>query len=361
MVAEYRVDSPKVARYTYLVSYNFRDGSLISKDTILGEEIHGKGILDPDFGFDGKNLIYKNRYVISARGNTIDIETKSKVIEESDDFVESIGDTLIFHRNNSYKGKGFLLLNLATKAYQFINNDEWNKEERLSLSKKHSISIDKSSIPYKILLKQEGQNQKVIVSNAGHGPNITGGSRRPTVETHWLNDNCFLYAIHKLGNLDSSSFAPTQQFYAKYLSSVTIRKYDIENSSDTYLASIDSVQQGDNNGMFFKDGAGHLIYQTSGFKLYLIDPLKNSLLDYPFYELGHYFSRDNKWSKNSDKKIYYKKKEIGRFGATHDLVSYGIIAIRSMDEINVWSEKTKKWLTIPIPWISAAIGWIEKE
>ncbi len=157
---------------------------MLSKDTILGAEIHGKGILYPDFGFDGENCICKNRYVISGRRNTVDIETKFKVIEESDDFVESIGDSLIFHRSNSYSGKGFLLLNLITKDYKFINNDKWNKEERLSPSKKHRISIEKSKIPYRIILRKDGQNEKVIISNAGREPPIIGGSGRPTVKTY---------------------------------------------------------------------------------------------------------------------------------------------------------------------------------
>ena len=124
-----------------------------------------------------------------------------------------------------------------------------------------------------------------------------------------LNNNCFLFAIHKLGNLDSSSFVSKQQFYSNYLSTETIRKYNIETSRDAYFGFVDSVQQGNENRMFFKDGVGQLIYQTSRFKLLLIDSLTNSILDDLFYELSHYFSRDKKWSKNNHRKIYYKKKD----------------------------------------------------
>lgn len=50
IVAEYRIDTPRVANYTYLVSYNFSNGELISKDTIVGRVVFKKERLSPQLG-----------------------------------------------------------------------------------------------------------------------------------------------------------------------------------------------------------------------------------------------------------------------------------------------------------------------
>src|SRR6187551_504514 len=90
IVAEYREDKSGLGSYTYLVSYNFRDGKFISKDTVLGS------LQEPDEStpwfhvrYDlGKNFIYQNKYVVSGVGNVIDLETKSFVMKASDEFIE---------------------------------------------------------------------------------------------------------------------------------------------------------------------------------------------------------------------------------------------------------------------------------
>ncbi|RYE30988.1 MAG: hypothetical protein EOP48_31680, partial [Sphingobacteriales bacterium] len=69
IVAEYRIDSPRVGNFTYLVSYNLRDGILISKDTIFGAGTNKKGVAGSYVRYDlGRNFIYQNRYVISGTG-----------------------------------------------------------------------------------------------------------------------------------------------------------------------------------------------------------------------------------------------------------------------------------------------------
>lgn len=126
VVAEYRIDTPRVGNFTYLVSYNFDNAILKSKDTLFGTETFRKdksGLYSTYVRFEfGNNFIYKKRYVISGSGNVIDIEKQFLVIGDGDEFIEAIGDTLIYHRANIFTGTGFLILNLVTGEYGFINN-----------------------------------------------------------------------------------------------------------------------------------------------------------------------------------------------------------------------------------------------
>jgi hypothetical protein len=367
IVAEFRIDTPRAGNFTYLVSYKFEDGILKSKDTIFGAETFKKN-RDSSFTryvrFEfGGNFIYKARYVISGTGNVIDIEKKRLVIEEGDDFVSAQGDTIIFHRANIFTGTGFLLLDLKTGKYDFINKDELDKdkEKRSSPDKKHYLSIDMAKIPYKICLHSSTGIKKTIVFDAGHGSNITSGSQRPTIETNWINNHSFLYAVHKTGNLDSSRVDTTSQFNSKYLSKITIREFDIYTKSDRIFMEFDNVKQGDVNGRFFQDKIGQTIYRTSGFKYYLLDTVEKTFVNYDFYELGNNFSVEN--GPNADGSIIrYHKENIGNMSPSRKVVGSGIIAVeRGEDKIAIWSDKTKVWSYIKIPWISSLVGWIDEE
>ena len=368
VIAEFRIDTPRAGNFTFLVSYNFDNGNLKSKDTIFGAETFRKdtsGRYSRYVRFEfGKNFIYKNRYIISGSGNVIDIEKKKLVIEDGDDFVEAIGDTLIFHRVNSYTGTGFLMLNLKTGRYGFINSNKWDedKSRRSSPDKKHYLSIDKTEIPYKICLHTLKGNKQSIVCDAGYGPPMFGGSQRPNIETYWLDNHSFLYAVHRVGNPDSSIIYASERFHhLMYLSTVTLRRFDIETKSDKTFFVIDSVRQGNTNGEFFIDGIGQKIYRTSGFNYFLVDTFHQTLVAYPFLELGNGFSVET--ALNPDKKtVRFNQLEIGNLQPSRKVVGKGIIAVeQGQNKINIWSDITKAWTSIEIPWINNFIGWIDEE
>ncbi len=361
IIAEYQVSTPGLGKYTYLVSYNFSNGILVSKDTLLGAETHKKGLAGSYVRFDlGNNFIYKNRYVISAIGNVIDLKTKGLIIEEHDDFVDASGDTLIFHRNNFYQGTGYLMLNLNSGKYTFLNNKERNKEkeERSSPNKMYYLSIDKSETPYKIWLCDPNDNRTLLVRDAGHGP-IYFTSELPTIETHWLDNSSYLYAVHQANS------KPGKNAFSR----VTLRRFNIHSKSDKVFAVLDSVGKGYGNASFYFDKKGQTIYQTSDGRSYLIDTTNSKLTDYEFYEAGYNFSISGKSTKTGHI-IKYKHETIGTEWSSNEVVSDGIIAMAYGDARNhiyysrgvkVWSNITKTWTTIDIPWLSRVIGWVNEE
>jgi len=346
-------NKPKDGNHTFLVSYKFRDGILTSKDTILGAGPNVK------YQF-GENIIYKNRYVISSKGNVIDIKSKALVVEDSDDFISASGDTLIFHRNNLFSGTGYLLLDLVSGKYNFINDKERNteREERSSPDKKYYLSIDKTEIPYKIWLCDSLGDKKIVVSDAGHGP-IYFTSELPTIETHWLDNNSFLYAVHQAkSNSRKNAF-----------SKVTLRRFFINNNSDTVFFIIDSVSKGYGNASFYLNKIGQTIYKTSGGEFYRVDTVNSKLSDYYFSEKGYYFSTSIRRTKEGTI-IKYKNVDIGTHWTSNEVASDGIIAMAYgkvssnlyfTKGIKIWSNLTKAWTTIDIPWLSRVIGWVNEE
>jgi hypothetical protein len=354
IVAEYRIDTPKLGNYTYVVSYNFDNGKLVSKDTILGAQSHYKYSIFK-FGF-GNHFIYKNRFAISGSGNVIDTKTKKLMTENySDDFIAAAGDTLIFHRSNTYTGTGYLMLNLLTGSYNFFNHQRENREreQRSSPDKKFYLSISRSSIPYKINLCDTANNKTLLVKDAKHGPNCEFA----TVETAWLDNNSFLYAVHE------TKFSSNQTEFSK----ITLRCFDIKNNSDTVFCILDSVGKAFINGKFYLDKIGQMIYRAPDWKSYVVEIKKAKLTEYSFHELGNQFSLSYRSAKKGWR-VKYKNIDLGvHWGSTAETgdgiigMEYGKVGsnLGYPAGIKVWSELTNKWQKINIPWTAAIVGWIE--
>nr|WP_068887128.1 hypothetical protein [Pedobacter panaciterrae] len=361
IVAEYRIDTPRAGNYTYLVSYNFSDGELVSKDTIIGRVVFKKERLSPPVRFDlGKNFIYRNRYVVSGAGNVIDLSKKVFVTESSDSFIEARGDTLIFYRSNAYTGKGFLHLNLKTGDYKFVDTvSRLERDKIFSPNKKLNLTIDMSAIPYKINLNSAENGKQTLVKDAGAGP-FPNGFQRPKITTYWLDNNSFLYS--KYNRLSGPGD----------LSCVDIHLYDIMYKKDSVITILDSVKSGPRypNDIFVKDQMGQLIYRNSYPKHYhLVDTVGKRLLEYPYYQLGHGFSTVNLGSGIAGTELRYGETSLGVHWIRSNLVTEGMIACEYGDTgsnlgypkgVKVWSSKTNRWTEIEIPWVSSAIGWVEK-
>ncbi|HLP35638.1 hypothetical protein [Lacibacter sp.] len=359
ITAEYRVDSPQIGNFTYLIAYKFVNGVLFSKDTIAGFPTNKKGVPGSYVRFDlGENFIYKDRYIISGTGNVIDIETGTLVIEESDNFVESSGDTLVFYRNNIFTGTGFLHLNLKTSEYKFVNHKERIYDISFSPDQKQGLYVDRSVLPYKIILKRNGYKDKIIVPDAGNGPNLKGGSQFPTIRTYWLDNTSFLYTVHKI------IYPIKEEVYSE----VSIRKFNTLENNDLLFTKLDSINSGILNDKFYTDGIHNIIYRTSSGKEYIIDTMNSRLLPYPSYQFGFGFSTDNYFSKEYGRIIRYNESEIGRFWCSIQSVSKSAVAVEYGEVgsnlgypkgLKVWTTESKSWTTIDVPWLCAIIGMIE--
>jgi hypothetical protein len=363
LVAEYRIDSPRVGTYTYLVAYNFINGKYISKDTLFEAEVYKKGIIGLHVKYSpGNNFIYKNRYVVAANGSVIDIKERRLVIEQNERFVEAIGDTLIFHRRELAPSTGYFFLDLITKKYESIEDNTWYKPKMGNVSPdgKHYLYIQPSVVSYKIWLYGNNDNGTTLVWHAGRGP-FTIATQAPTIETHWLNNQSFLYAVHepKKDSLNHISFYK-----------VILHRYNIHYRTDNVFFILDSVPQGKPrlNGSFFIDPTGQTIYKATSGSNYIIDTAHQTLTETKYSQLGFNFSRTlGTWKGTGFK---YKGQDIGKIWCIKSMASDGVIAATYGDVrtnlgypkgFKVWTQATRSWITIDVPWISAIIGWVNEE
>ncbi len=357
IVAEYRLDSPQIARYVYVTSYNFKKGIFVSKDTLLGIDSKDRYI-----GFNHpKGHMYQNRFHIRPTGGVIDLKDRKFLTDRhSDDYVESLGDTLVFYRDNTKTGKGYLALDLRTHTYDFIEENSWYtpKLRRQSPDRKHYLSIDWSQLPRKIWLYDESGNKTVIVEDAGMGPQKISDAQMPDVETHWLNNHSFLYVVHH-NKRDEQN-----RIYHK----VDLRKYDLLDNSDKIYFSLDSIRQGLLNGRFTKDSIQQTIYIATTGSHYLLDTINHKLIGYPVYQAGEGFSYCR--IPKEGLTIQFHNKPIGTLWCNTPTVTHYAIATEYGDTgsnlgypkgIKIWTAQQNDWITFDLPWVNAIIGWIEEE
>ncbi|MDR2425105.1 MAG: hypothetical protein LBD59_10350 [Prevotellaceae bacterium] len=321
-------------------------GELISKDTILGAPIRKENSPDSYVSFGhGRNFIYNNRYVISGTGNVIDIDTKSLVIEESDYYVDSSGDSLIFRTE-----KGYWVLDLKTKNYGLVTDKNYrNIKGLLSPDLKHGIEIDNSKSPHTILLCDSTNVCEMIVDDCGFGTKLLRfSSFSPKVATLWLDNFNFVYA-----NCSSN---------------VEIRKVNINTKSNELLGIIDSVPPSILNAGFFIDLNKDLIFACSKGD-YMVDQNLKILRVMNEKYHGNHFSSDLKEDKEGVV-IRHKNEVIGKlycksYGA---VTTSGYFAVEYGDPgsnlgypkgFKVWSVENQAWITVDIPWLCAVTGWIE--
>ena len=357
IVAEYRVDSPKIGNFTYLTAYHFSDGAFVSKDTLVGYPTSRKGYLGSYVRFDlGSNFIHQNRYVISGVGNVIDMKERRLLLGETDQFIEAYGDTILFHRDNIFTGTGFMVLNLKTGKYGFINHKERERDNRYSPDKKQFLEVDQSAIPYKIKLTQTAtKKSQVVVADAGSGPNLFTDSQFPTIFTYWLNDTEFLYSVHRI----------KYPITGEIKSDVELRVYNTLTGVNSFFDKLDSLEKLWSNDRILKDGIGQLIYRSSSMEKFLLDTAARKLRPYTAWQYGHDFSADNS-AHDFGELLLYQEKEIGRLWCTDITITNKAIAVSYGEQdsnlgypagIKVWTPQSGKWITVDLPWFCTIIGW----
>lgn len=352
LVAEYQKESPD-GRLQHLVSYNFKNGKLLSKDTIFSTPTfkNGKRLVSYDFG---DNVIYKNRYVISGLGNVIDVKNRVLLEDTGDDFIDAIGDSLIFYRNNHNTGTGYLLADLKKWEYRFIQDNSFSVKGLHSPNHQLGLQIDYSELSYKIALYDKDNNKKIIVNDCGYGTLMSiKSSSMSDVPVYWIDNQNFLYALRGLNSGRK----------------VLIYKTNIEKKSSEVVAEIDSVPPAVSNSFFSKDSEENIIFHCSKGE-FAIDLMKNKAILSRMNTIGDDFSISWNRYKEFGHIIEFQNKEIGRVWCLYYTAktTKGFLAVEYGDVnsnlgypkgVKVWNNITKDWTDIEVNWLFDLIGWIE--
>jgi len=363
LVAEYQKNDEGIGSYTHLVSYNFTNGLLASKDTILSAPT-GKGKFQSSYvRYDlGKNLVYKNRYVISGIGNIIDVQKKSLVLEESDDLVEIKGDSILFHRNNVTTGTGYLIYNLKKKTYRFVEDKNFMNVKGIH-SPNHLLGlvIDKSEIPYKIELNDNKNTKEEIVNDCGAGTLLSAlSSTLPNVPIYWIDNQNFLYAKYSQSGFTMENIKAT----------VFIYKINIKTKKSELVAKIDSVAPANSNSHFIKGTEDTILFICEKGK-FKIDLDNKNAIPLEIISIDNDFSIDYSLNVDYGRRVYFQNKAIGQVSSNYynALTTTGFVGVEYSTKnsiidfskgIKVWNNITATWVDIEINWLCSIIGWIEK-
>lgn len=361
LVAEYQKSEEGLGNYTHLVSYNFIDGKLSSKDTILSKPTSKGQFKGSYVRYDlGSNFVYKNRYVISGIGNVIDIKNKSLVTEESDELIETKGDSIIFHRNNILTGTGYLVCDLKNKTYKFVKDTNFMAVKGTN-SPNHlwGLEIDKSELPYKIILYDKNNRKEVLVNDCGSGTILSSyASTMPNVPVFWTNNQNFLYAIYSKSDLYSET------------ATATIYKINLNTKVSEIVTKIDSIPPATSTSNFSTNPEGKIIFYCAKGQ-FLIDIDKEQAIPYTMSSVDNYFTIENNNNEEYGRIITFQENEIGRVWCNYYNaktttefigIEYGVIGsnLGYPKGIKVWNSLTETWTNIEIPWLSSIVGWTEK-
>jgi len=369
IVAEYQKDKSE-NWHTYLVSYHYKKGNFISKDTLYTAAREQEDRYKPSFDYNHGSFIYKDRYLVStARGHIFDLKTRAIILPPGDDFLKVSGDSIFFYRNNRL-GTGLLAFDLKTNSYSLLNQDKIEKDKSWSPDQKNYFKVVGSN-PLKIeLYKKDGLTPEFVI-DAGTGPYFSANRPHRRIVPYWLDNRSLLYTTHTVTfppdriekpvpRLASDTSTRIYEFVMKEASNSEVRifQYDIVSQKSELIAKIDSVGYSFLRDMFSLDGKKQLIYRAPSLAWYQLNVRRHKISPYLFTELGYDFSVENKNIQGYT--ITYKGQEIGRSTSRYEIyAAKKFIATPIRAGLGIWNAYTRKWSSHAIPKRFDVIGWTD--
>jgi hypothetical protein len=333
----------------HLVKYNFTDGVMTGKETVISLPTKKAGTTGDYVRFDiGKNVIYKNRYVITGIGNVIDIKTKKLLVAERAELIACSGDSIIFHTNDIFKGKYYSVLNIKTEKYQKVENANYNPVQR------PDVEVDETVKPYTITAYYVNGKKDVLVKDAGYGQPqpLLGDDEKRKFQLFWIDKSSFLYAN-----------------YSKNQQGVSIYKVSIDKTVEK-IADITEIPATSPNDVFSLSANNEIYYSCSKGK-FLIDIKKKLATKVVFEAIGNSFSVESDENAKYGRLIKFEATELGKKWCKADNAKSisGYAALqndivigteRYAQGVVVWNNITKKWTSIEASSLEEIIGWVEE-
>jgi hypothetical protein len=314
---------------------SFKNGEFISRDILYTST--------PDeVPFDGRNIIYKNRYVISYDGSIFDAETKS-LLQKGDGRYVAVDGNRVILRGSGDDFEGYFYYDLKRKIHAPLRlPGKWRLPGRLSPDQTKSVE----GIGSKIWLHGLNRKKKLLGSNFFmEGDPASSGIAKPPVL--WLDDTRILTQKHNgeivILRLDGTTTAVVK---------IPIKKRAL---TGPYLS---------------RNRDGEIIYSCND-QSFVLDVGNKKYVPYNYVVLGSQFSAEDERQKSYGHIIRFRGKEIGKLWATvweakttpdYLAVDYGEVGsnLGYPDGVKVWSSINAKWTTIELDWLSNIIGWIDE-
>jgi len=293
----------------------------------------------------GDNVLYKDRYLISGLGNVIDLKEKKVLHDGTATLVRCSNDSIIFFTNDVFKGKFYSYFDLKTNTY----------EEIKSLTFKpivgQDVEFDRSKSPYKLYYYPQNKAKVLLMEDAGHG-GVSSTQKLAAIPIYWLDNSTFLFPNIKITNLEGS-----------------IVKYNLTTQSAKEIGKFNSTSNVPVNFKIQKANGNLLIEYYFKDKYYLVNPVKETMLQSNYKEIDSNFSIEIE-QKATGRGIWYKGKEIGKdhfdlknFKSSANyaaIVKEIVMGDESYQQgMSIYNVYKSKWESVDGEEVACLIGWIK--
>jgi hypothetical protein len=328
---------------------SFINGGSGGVDNVMDVVTQKAGDNVPKIRFDlGPNTIYRNRWIITAYGNVIDLQAKKVLVDAHDQFVRASGDSIVFYTNDIFRGKFYSVLDLKTGNYNEV------KSVSFSALPGKDVEADCSSKNYKIYYYPPSAQKIEVVRDAGYGEDIsliTGA--RPQCPIFWIDGDNFLYP----------NYSSTHDY-------VSIMKVSISSNAQEKIGDIDQLPENHQLSKFYKNADGEIVYECARGK-FSVDLVKRKVSELQFISAGNGFSIGANEVEKKGRTIQNNNQPIGTYFCDPELATTtkGYIAFpyeivlgdeHYLQGIQIYSTASSKWKSIGDSDLSAIIGWTEE-
>lgn len=326
----------------FILKYNFVNYNFAGKDTIMS--INGKKDGKDYLRFDeGENTLYQGRYLISAKGCILDLQTKEVLHDAPAKVVSFSNDSVIYFINDVFSGSYYSCYNLRTRKYFDISDP--NYKPLIG----QNVEIDQQTSPYKLIYFPKGKPKVVLLDDAGHG-GVSSTEKKAVVPVYWIDDNSFMFPYIKITDIEGS-----------------IVKYDLNLKTQKIIGSFNSLTKAPTTFNFNKINTSLVEFSFKD-KYYLINPVKETMLNiyYKDFDYSYSVSID---LKPGGRTIYYKGIEIGKnnfelynFKPSNNhaaiICNIKLGSSTYKRELSVYSAFKAKWENIYVDHLVSIAGWI---
>lgn len=345
VIAEY---DPQAAsnHIVHIVRIPFTDGVPGAREKVMDVTIQQSGDKTPRVRFDlGRNEIYRNRYIITAYGQVVDMVAKKVLVDTHDQFVKASGDSIVFYTNDIFRGKYFSVLNLNTGSFAQVTSPTYNPLPG------QDVEPDCSQRNFKIWYYPPSKPKVEVVKDAGYGEDVAlVPNGKPRLPMHWADNVNFVYP-----------------YYNATHDVATIYKVNSVTHEQKKIGLIDQLPENHRYSEFITEPEGSLVYSCArGY--FRIDLKKNTVEEMKFFRIGHGFETALEETDGKGNEVKHNGQSIGYYFCTPKLavatengIAFPFEMVlgkeRYLQGAAYWSAETGKWKTTSDSDLCAVIGW----
>lgn len=333
----------------HLFRIPFTDGVPGPREKIMDVFTQQQGDKVPRIRFDlGRNQVYRNRYIITAYGQVVDIVDRKILVDTHDQFVKASGDSIVFYTDDIFRGQFYSVLDLKTGIYAKVSSALFNPLPG------QDVEADCSQRNFRIYYYPPSAPKVEVVKDAGYGEDVALiPDGKPRLPMYWVNTSEFVYP-----------------YYNSTHDIVTIYSVNYLTHEQKRIGAIDQLPENRHYTEFLVDPDGNIVYDCArGY--FRIDLKKNAVEEMTTMHVGHGFEIAMEETPGKGNEVKHDGSSIGYYFCTPKLAVTidGAIAFpyeivmeseRYLQGAEFWTKETAKWKTTGDSDMASVVGWTEE-